>query len=230
MDSSLSQQAVSAALFGKWDEAVSLNQKILETDGQNIDALNRLARAYAEKGILKEAITTTKMVLKLDPFNPIATKCLNRWTKLSKTRTNGAGCTMSAANVFLEEPGKTKIISLLYLGDEKLLAILSAGEEVVLSAHNHRVSLTTKDGKYIGRLPDDLSARLRSLIAKGNQYQAYIKSVDPENVKVFIREVKRVKELADVPSFPGEKLDYISFTPPELVHRDRQVVTEVEEV
>ncbi len=38
-------------------------------------------------------------------------------------------------------------------------------------------------------------------------------------MKVFIREVKRPNNYFNVPSFTSEKIDYISFTPPELIHK-----------
>ena len=81
----------------------------------------------------------------------------------------------------------------------------------------------TEDGKYIGRLPDDLSARLRKLIELGNKYQVIVKSVNTHEVKILIRETFRVPSLKDVPSFSTERVDYVSFTPPELVHNKNEL-------
>jgi len=44
---------------------------------------------------------------------------------------------------------------------------------------------------------------------------------------VFIRETKRVKEVADIPSFTSEKINYISFTPPELIHKKESLKNSV---
>jgi hypothetical protein len=82
----------------------------------------------------------------------------------------------------------------------------------------HKANIVTSDGKYIGRLPDNLYARLKELMKYGNKYAVYIKSVEKNDVKVFIRETKRSDKVSDIPSFPAEKIDYISFTPPELIH------------
>jgi hypothetical protein len=63
----------------------------------------------------------------------------------------------------------------------------------------------------------------------GNKYSVHIKSTAKEEVKVFIREIKRAEKLIDIPSFSSEKIDYISFTPPELVHKKGNIVVAKEE-
>lgn len=213
----ITQKAVSFALSGEWEEAQKLNRQILKENPKDIDALNRLARTYAELGDLEKARTTSKKVVKIDPFNSIAVKSLEKWKGLKKGETITSG--PSSAGTFLEEPGKTKIVSLLYLGDAKVLVKLDSGDQIKLKLHSHRVSVTTTDGKYIGRLSDDLSAKLKKLISYGNEYQAYVKSTSRSEVKIFIRETKRSERLSDIPSFSTDKIDYISFTPPELVHK-----------
>jgi tetratricopeptide (TPR) repeat protein len=221
MINDLAQDAITHALKGNWKEATESNLQILETDPENSDALNRLARAYSELGNLKKARETAKKVLKKDPYNTIAKKALEKWKGLKKGEKNTSQ--PSSPQLFLEEPGRTKIISVLHLGSPSILAKLDAGDEVKLNCHSHRASITTTDGKYIGRLPDNLSARLRKFIQLGNEYQAFIKSVNKNDVKVFIRETKRTQKLSDVPTFSTERIDYISFTPPELVHKKDEI-------
>jgi tetratricopeptide (TPR) repeat protein len=227
MDTDLAQMAIAAALSGEWKEAIKLNSQILKENSGDIDALNRLARAHAENGSIAKAKTLSQKVLKIDPFNPIATKCLTRWKGLKKCQ--GENHSSFSAEAFLEEPGKTKLITLLYPGDSNLLAKLDAGDEVKIAPHAHRVSILTFDGKYIGRLPDDLAARLRRLIKAGNQYKALVKSVDPKEIKVFVREISRAAGYEDTPSFSSEKIEYVSFIPPELVHKKEESPSAVEE-
>lgn len=227
MKQDLAQKAVSVAISGKWEEALKLNKEILKTNPKDVDAHNRLARAFAELGNLPKAKSTANKVLKIDPFNSIAIKSLEKWKDLKAGETYKSG--PSSPQAFLEEPGKTKIVSLIHLGDQKVLAKLDSGDEIRLNTRSHRISVSSTDGKYIGRLPDDLSARLRKLIKYGNEYQSYIKSADSKEVKLFIRETKRAEELSDIPSFSSEKIDYISFTPPELVHKKETFEDEVED-
>lgn len=224
MDGDLAQEAISAALTGNWKKALELNKLILESTPTDVDSYNRLARAYAELGDLQKARVACQKVISLDPFNTIAAKSLQKWKGLKKGDTYSNA--PSTPQTFLEEPGKTKIVSLLFLGSPQVLAKLDAADEVNLDTHSHRVCITTKDNKYIGRLPDDLSARLRNFVNGGNVYQVFIKSITTEEVKVFIREVLRAKKLRDIPSFQAEKIDYVSFTPPELVHRKDDVADE----
>jgi tetratricopeptide (TPR) repeat protein len=207
------QKAVSAALCGNWDNAIELNRSILKLEPEDTDALNRLARAYAESGEIKKARTCSKKVLDIDPLNSIAQKCLSKWNQVGEIAGNK---TKSASpKSFLEEPGKTKMVSLLHLGDKRILASLDSGDEIDLETHKRRVSVCTKEGEYIGRLTDDLSAKLRELCKHGNEYEAFVKSVETDKdecVTVFIRETKRSSKLSDIPSFTSEKIDFVSLT------------------
>lgn len=187
MDSELAQLAISAALTGDWTAAVDANNQILQNDPTDIEALNRVARAYCELGKITKARQISKKVLKLEPFNPIATKSLKKWEDLGDGELVKAS--LSKPHAFLEEPGKTKVVTLINLGEDKLIANLDCGDIVTLSPHAHTASVTTGDGKYIGKLPDNLSARIIDLIKKGIVYETIIKSVDEKNVKVFIRQL-----------------------------------------
>lgn len=217
MEQSLVQKAVEAALSGKWKEATQFNSLLIKENPKDIDALNRLARAYSELGNLKKAKTLAEKVLKIDPFNSIATKALNKWKGLKSGQS--ISTRPASPEAFLEEPGKTKTVSLINLGDPRLLAKLDSADEVKLTPHSHRVSVITPDGKHIGRLPDDVSARLRNLIKNGNIYQVLIKSIEPDDVKVFLREITRGRLAGDVKSFPTEKIDYITYSSPDIIRK-----------
>ena len=227
MDTPASQTAISMALSGDWSGAVKVNLEIISGSPEDVDAINRLARAYWELGKVTEAREATKRVLKMDPCNPIALKCFEKKKSVNSPCVRFASPTSNES--FLEEPGKTRLVTLLNLGDAKIFANLDPGEEVKLFSHSHRVSINTLDGKYIGRLPDDLAARLRSLIKGGNKYQVLMKSVDPKEITVFIRELEKGPNAPDIPSFPTEKIDYVSFTPPELIHKDPPETPNLEE-
>ncbi len=211
----LGQQAVDAALTNQWVKAVELNGKIIKKDSQNIPALNRLTRAYLELGKKKEARATIKKVLELDKFNPIALKNLQK-INLSKAQ-KAISATPTDPDLFIEEPGKTKTVSLINLADKSIISKLSVGEEVNLIPRQRRVSVVSQSGDNLGKLPDDVSLRLKSLLKGGNQYQAFIRSTS-DGVKVFIREVFRSKKLANQPSFVSHGEDYQPFVPPNLVH------------
>jgi tetratricopeptide (TPR) repeat protein len=219
------QLAISAALNGEWNKAIEINLKILKQTPQDVDSLNRLARAYAELGNLTTARKYVKRVLIIDPFNSIAKRSAEKWKELKKG--DSISMAPSKAESFIEEPGKTKIIPLINLGGAKILAKLDAGDEVKLNPYGHRVSILTLDGKYIGRLPDDLGCKIKKLVNSGNIYKVIIKCCEPKNIKVFIKEIASAKK---EPTFTSERIDYVAFTPPELVHKKDDILhTEDEE-
>lgn len=211
----LTRKAISAALAGNWELALKINQEILNNQPQDVDALNRLAKAFVETGHMTKAKTIASKVVAIDPTNSIAKKLLDKWP-LIKANGHANFTTPLSPHAFLEESGKTKVVELIHLGDPKLIASLDAGDEVKFLAYEHRVSVVTQDGKYIGRLPDDLASRLKRLIKAGNQYQVLIKCTSRTEVRVFIKETK-----GDGISFPVEHVDYVSFSQTEVIHKKR---------
>lgn len=226
MDISLAQKAINLALLGDWDAAISANLELLKISANDVDSLNRLARAYAESGKINLAKSTSLKALEVDPVNPIAIKCLAKWKMVKgNTKKNHSDRLKPLTHEnFIEESGKTKLVTLLHPGDNTLLASCDSGDEVKLDTHPHSVSVTTFSGKYIGKLPDDIAARLRNLIKSGNKYQAFIKSVKLKDVTLFIKEIEKGPNVTTETSFPTEKIEYVSFTPPELVHKDESLI------
>lgn len=226
MDISLAQKAINLALQGDWTAAVVANRELLKINASDIDALNRLARAYAESGKIGLAKKSSLKALELDPVNPIALKCLEKW-KMVKGNTKNSSTIHTEPLVhenFIEESGKTKLVTLLHPGDSMLLAGCDSGDEVKLDTHPHSISVTTLTGKYIGKLPDDVSARLRNLIKSGNKYQAIIKSINVKDIVLFVKEIEKGPNVTTETSFPTEKIEYVSFTPPELVHKNESLM------
>jgi len=120
MDQDLAQKAISSALAGNWEKALKINLEILKKNPQDINALNRTARAYAELGKTKKAKNTTQKTLKIDPLNTIAIKSLEKWKKIPSKEAQKT-ITLSA-QAFLEEPGKTKMVKLIHLGAPQVIA------------------------------------------------------------------------------------------------------------
>lgn len=229
MSADLIPQAIDQALAGKWKEAIATNLQILKRTPGDIESLNRLGRAYLETGQKTKASQVYAKVLRKDKFNTIAAKNLQLLKTLQVERKGSPSRSLAALPMFLEEPGITKTVSLVRLGDPKLVARLRPGDAVKLTARQHNVTLVSSTNAYLGRLPDDLALRLRTMMTAGNTYVAWIRSVEPHELKVFIKEIGRSPKYRHTPSFPlTEKLTYAAFTPPELVHEEKPDVSATE--
>lgn len=206
---SLKNQAIQTALQGDWNNAISLNQQILQEEPENIDALNRLAFAHATLGNINDAKEFYQKVLQLDIQNPIATKNLKRLSSL-----NGvphAPIIYKMNNIFIEEPGKTKVIELLNIADQKATSHLHCGEELHLQVKRMKIFVLDNDKQYIGMLPDDTSKRLIEFIQGGNLYEAYVKTVDEHKVTAFVKETFRSPKFKNQQSFINTEKSKLSF-------------------
>jgi len=189
-------QAIQTALLGDWQNAILLNQQILEQEPNDIDTLNRLAFAFLSMGKPKDAKTLYEKVLSLDMKNPIAIRNLKRLNDTKPNRPN-----IQLNNLFIEEPGKTKVIELLNVADKKIIAHLRSGEMLSLRIKRNKIFAIDTENQYIGMLPDDICQRLIKFMNAGNVYEAYIRTVDNNRACIFVRETKRIKKFRDQPSF-----------------------------
>ena len=222
--------AVDSALAADWKPAIKANLSLLKQNPKDIEALNRLGRAYFETGQKTKAEDIYRKVLRIDKFNPIATKCLDllKTSRIVRGGPKPVGTPLPPP-VFLEEPGITKMVSLIRPGDPKIISRLHPGDSVSVVARDHIVSVTSATNLYLGRLPDDLASRLLPLLKAGNLYHAWIRSLDG-GVKIFIKEMYKSPKNKAIPSFPlTEKLSYAAFTPPELVHTEKPDVSGTED-
>lgn len=219
--------AIKAALNSDWETAIDLNLEILKTDVTDIDSLNRLGRAYVETGDYKKATTYFKKVLKIDKYHPIALKNLERLESMDKRKAHQEGSPAKANYNFLEEPGKTKIVTLVNISDPKIIATLRPATPVFLKLRRHTmiVCLESDHGPYIGALPDDLGHRLDILMEGGNIYESFIKAATSTSVTVFIRELFRGKKYKAISSFSpnaSEKLVSVTNDEIEFEEKDEQ--------
>ena len=187
MESELAQEAVNAALAGDWQKAIEINSAILKIDAENIDALNRIARAYAEVGNITKAKEATRKALKVDPQDLIANRCFTKWENFKGH--DGVKSKISP-DVFIENLSKIKIIDLVNLGTTDNFLNLECGDCVKLAPNIHRLGVNTQSDKYIGRFPDDLAAKYIRLIKEGNSYDVFIKSITRSQVKVLLKSAK----------------------------------------
>jgi tetratricopeptide (TPR) repeat protein len=195
------KDAIQAALNHQWKEAISINTSLLKTDKNNINILNRLGFAYLQTGQLTAAKKTFQKVTKIDEYNQIAIKNLKKLTTVRQKDLVRNAKTQLSPMLFLEEPGKTKIVECVNTAPIVTLSCVSPGEQVVLHAKNHVVEIRTDTNVYLGALPDDLSFRIIKFLDGGNTYLALVKSVAKNSLTIFVRELIRGKRFQNQPSF-----------------------------
>ncbi len=200
----LQQKAVDAAIAHNWNEAIALNEKIIEIDKHNLPAYLRLGFAFLQLKKTKEAKKYYNKALKIQPKNTVALENLERIRVLENRGAEKMGQekTVFNPNLFLEIPTKTKTVALVNLGQKNILAQLVVGQKVELKIKRRRVEIRTRAGDYVGSLPDDLSKRLIFFLKAKTVYSTFIKEATLNRVVVFIKEEKKGKQVASHVSFP----------------------------
>lgn len=199
------QSAIDAALTQNWKEAIRINLQLLKENKSNISVLNRLGFAYMQSGDFPLAKRTFHKVIKIDEYNQIAIKNLKKLTLVNEKDILKTNTKQLSPLLFLEEPGKTKIVACINAAPLAILSRVSPGEEIIMHAKNHTVEIRNDQNIYLGALPDDLSFRIIKFLAGGNTYQALVQSVGKNTLTLFIRELSRGKRFKTQPSFasPG---------------------------
>lgn len=202
----LHKQAINAAITCNWQTAIDINQKILETEPQNTEVLNRLAKALFETGSYSQAKKIYTQVLEIDPYNTIAEKNLKKAASLKKDGIASGSQSMSLSPaMFLEEPGVTTLVNLVKIAEPQKLLKLSPGTVVSLVAKKRGVSVTDSRNVYLGAFPDDSAFHILKLLKGGNKYMAIIKSVrPPSGLTILVRETLRSKKFKNQASFLDE--------------------------
>lgn len=201
----LEEEAINEALKGNFQNAIEINKQIVAKDSSNIDAYLRLGFAHLQLNNLNAAKRYYYKALKLQPANQIAKinlEKINILGKKGKYKNFEKNSLSLDPNLFLNIPGKTKIVPLVNLGQINLLAKLKIGQKVFLKIKKRRIEVRTEQNEYIGALPDDISKRLIFFIASKSSYSTYIKEAFKNQVDVFIKEETKSKKVAKLPSFP----------------------------
>jgi len=209
MDSTLDilkKEAIEAAMSGNWHKGIKLNKKIITEAPDNLNSYLRLGFAHLQLGDLSNAKKAYLKALKIQPGNQIALNNLEKIKILKNKSENALSKEKNQLyldpNLFLNIPGKTKVVSLINLGQISILAKLKVGQKIYLKIKKRRVEARTETDEYIGALPDDISKRLILFLKAKTQYISFIKEVTKKNVDVFIKEEKRGRKVRHYPSFP----------------------------
>jgi tetratricopeptide (TPR) repeat protein len=198
-----SKQAIDLAMQGRWREAVAANEVIVESFPTDVDAYNRLGRAYMELGEYAQAKNAYKRALKYDPHNAIAKKNLQRLNYLGETAVSTEGEFRKVEpQQFIEEVGKAGVVNLYGLGRKEVRARLVAGDKVNLRIDNHNLVVEDGRGDFLGIVEPRHALRLIKLMEAGNKYSASVVSAVEEAMTIIIRETSQHPGQVGKLSFP----------------------------
>lgn len=197
--------AVNQAKESRWDEAIATNRELLELVPEDVEASNRLGRAYMELGQLTNAAAAFRNSLDIAPSNTIARKNLDRLAALGPNGaagqgTNGGGFSPA---LFISEGGKSTTVTLASTGVPPQCNHLAAGAPVELRADGERLLAYDSSGQSLGAVPANVGARVSRLMAGGNHYDgALVRALNGE-VTVLLREVHQDPSQRSLVSFPS---------------------------
>jgi tetratricopeptide (TPR) repeat protein len=210
------REAINYAMASQWQKAAEANQAILALFPNDVEAYNRLGKAYMELGQYQKARDAFSRALALSASNEIAKRNLARLDFLSphkivpKPRKEER---RADPRLFIEETGKTGVIELRDVADAKLLARMTPGDVVNLKMEQKELLVTTLDGQYLGKVDTGIGLRLMKLMQGGNRYAAAITSVTPRQLKVIIKEVYQHPSQIGRVSFPSSRASLEGWSP-----------------
>jgi hypothetical protein len=217
--------AVQLAVDARWEEAVELNEFIIQSFGADEGAQNRLGKALTELGRLEEAKAAYDASLAINPMNPVARKNATKLESLMNAKDILKGGPVKVdLNLFVEEMGTTTTTTLRSAATE-VCSRVAPGDVAELRVDGDGIEVDTVRGVRVGSLEPKLARRLLKFIQGGNRYQAGITSCDGNTVKVIVREVYQDPKFLGKPSFPIVRRREVEFRP---YTRERLVSPDVE--
>jgi hypothetical protein len=218
-------EAVQMAVDARWEEAVELNEFIIQSFGPDEGSQNRLGKALTELGRLEEAKAAYDASLVINPMNPVARKNAAKLESLMNAKDILKGGPVKVdLNLFVEEMGKTTTTTLRAAADD-VCSRVAAGDVAELRVDGDGIEVDTARGVRVGSLEAKLARRLIKFIQGGNRYQAGITSCEGSTVKVIVREAYQDPKFQGKPSFPIVRKRDTDFRP---YTRERLVSPEVD--
>lgn len=217
-----SKQAIALALQGRWREAIAANKSLIESFPNDVDAYNRLGRAYMELGDYSGAREAYRRALELDPYNTIAKKNLQRLSHLGEGSADAEDVSHRVEpKHFIEESGKAGVVNLYRLAPREILAKMVAGDRVYLRVDGSSLIVQDSRGRYLGQVEPKHGQRLVKLMKGGNKYTATVISSGEEVMTIIIKEVYQHPTQVGRLSFPAKRFERIRPFADERIYRRR---------
>ena len=202
-----SKEAIALAMQGRWQEAVAANKSLVESFPNDVDAYNRLGRAYMELGEYSRSKEAYHRAIELDPYSVIAQKNLQRLSRLEGAEVGSEGKSQKVEpQHFIEETGKAGIVNLYRLAPPEVLVRMVAGDKVYLEIDGSNLIAKNGCGEYLGQVEPKHGQRLVRLMWGGNEYIAAIIRSTDDMMVIIIKEEYQDPGQAGRLSFPSRGL------------------------
>lgn len=200
-----SKEAIALALKGEWERAAEVNQAILALFSEDVDAMNRLGKAFMELHRYDRAREVLDAVVVKAPYNAIARKNLARLGPLESipAAAQPAQKTAGVSQLFIAESGKSGTTILEKMAAARVAASVAPGEPVTLRAEQQSLRAYIRGDEYLGQVEPKLARRLLRLMDGGNRYAAAVLGANDWGLSIIIREVYRHPSLHNISSFPA---------------------------
>jgi tetratricopeptide (TPR) repeat protein len=202
-----SKEAIDLAMQARWQEAVVINKEIVQDYPDDVDAYNRLGRAYMELGQFKKARDAYQSAVKLDPYNAIAGRNIRRLNDIKDTGSTEVETGTVEPQQFIEEIGKAGVVTLIDLAPKEKRALVVAGDKVILKAGGSILTVESSRGAYVGKVEPKYAQRLARLTLGGNKYSATVVKSTAETMTVMIRETFQHPSQVGKLSFPPKGME-----------------------
>lgn len=190
----LTKLAIKSAYNQNWEEAISINQQILDQDPNNTDALLRTGLAYLQLQDYKKAKGVYNKVLEMDPINKIA---LDKMKLVKEKKTEDF--IVPNNDSLLKEPGASIEVPLDILTKGITSDKFKFDDELIIKISGKTISVHRNDDKQslINYLPDQVVKGV--LKAKSLNATITVKFIGGKDkkIKVLINSSESV--------FPSEK-------------------------
>ncbi len=203
----LTKKAIEASLKGKWREAIELNQAILEKTPKDLDAKNRLGRAYLQTKDFTRAKKAFKEVLSIDPINAVAIRNL-KLANECKVEHNGKG--QVDPKTLIKEPGITTEVSLELTAKRISADSFCPAESLEIRVFKNKADFYKKDSHgndlLIATLTSDLINKFKIIKDREEELTAYYISGEGKRINLLIR--------SSIPVFKGERQEVKPYIKP----------------
>jgi hypothetical protein len=197
-----SKEAIEMAMQARWREAVEINKEIITQFPEDVDAYNRLGRAYMELGQYKRSREAYQKAVALDPYNAIANRNIRRLNDLKGAGKTEVETDKVEPQKFIEELGKAGVVTLEELAKKEKRASTVAGDKAVLKIDGSYLTVENGRGEYLGRVEPKHAPRLIRLMLGGNKYSATVVKSTAEGMTVMVRETYQDPSQSGKLSFP----------------------------